>query len=213
MEKNRNYIALLETIRDRRSIRRFEQTPVSEPLLQQILEAARWAPSAGNRQALRFLVVRDRATIEALAQGVREATAELGSQLRDGLAADTVAYMKSFEHFSGAPVLVVPIYRQGVDLLRAGQRPEGGESPPAARELDAISSVSAATMNLLLAAHALGLGACWMTGPLVAEASLAQTLGVPQGWRVAALIPVGYPAETPEAPRRRPLASLVRHLD
>jgi nitroreductase len=52
-----------------------------------------------------------------------------------------------------------------------------------------------------------------MTGPLVAEASLARTLGVPEGWRVAALIPVGYPAETPEAPRRRPLASLVRHVD
>jgi nitroreductase len=72
--------------------------------------------------------------------------------------------------------------------------------------------VAAAIENLLLCAHALGLGACWMTGPLVAAEALAAILEVPRGWTLSALVPVGRPAERPATPPRRPRDALVRRL-
>jgi nitroreductase len=50
-----------------------------------------------------------------------------------------------------------------------------------------------------------------MTGPLIAGGALREALRVPEGWEIAALIPLGFPAEEPEAPSRRPLSTLVRH--
>ncbi len=65
-------------------------------------------------------------------------------------------------------------------------------------------------MNLLLAAHTLGLGACWMTGPLVAADGLRRCLQVTKGWDIAALVPVGYADEEPQPPKRRPLQRLIQ---
>jgi nitroreductase len=67
-------------------------------------------------------------------------------------------------------------------------------------------------MQLLLAAHARGLGGCWMTGPLVAAEPLEELLGVPRGWSIAALVPLGYPDEQPEPPARRDLDRLVKRI-
>jgi nitroreductase len=77
---------------------------------------------------------------------------------------------------------------------------------------DTTASVAAALTQLLLAAHALGLGACWMTGPLVAAAELRALLAVPDGWELAALVPLGYPAEQPAPPRRRALGRLWQRV-
>ncbi len=101
------------------------------------------------------------------------------------------------------------IHRAAPSLIAAALEQPG---PDAARrgEADALCSVAAALTQLLLAAHALGLGACWMTGPLVAEERLACALQVPDGWRISALVPVGYPAEAPEPPPRRPVSALLQ---
>lgn len=197
------YEALLELMRGRRSVRRFSDQPVPDPLLDKILEAARWAPSAGNRQAWRFVVVRDAATRRALRDAVDPVVRELVRQTREELTGEVEAYCANFVRFAAAPVVVAPIYR-GVDLLRAGC--DAALQTERALQ-DGLSSVSAAIQNLLLAAHALGLGACWMTGPLVARAALEDVLGVPPGWGVAALVPVGFAAEEAEPPRASPPGS------
>jgi nitroreductase len=208
------YDSLLEVMRRRRSIRSFRPDPVPDGLVDRILEAARWAPSAGNRQAHRFLVVTSREKIGAMAQAVEAATQRLADHLRADLAEQVASYLANFRHFVGAPVVLVAIYRTGFDLLRA-VTPSGsaGELPGAKPVVDALASVSAAIMNLLLAAHVLGLGACWMTGPLVAAGELMAILEVPRGWEIAALVPVGFPAETPPATPRRTLDQLVRRID
>jgi nitroreductase len=71
---------------------------------------------------------------------------------------------------------------------------------------------SAATQNILLAAHAHGLGACWVAGdkkPYAAD--ICKMVGAPEGFRLVSLIPMGYPAENPEKPKR-PLADVL-HWD
>jgi len=200
--------ALLALLRTRRSVRRFRAEPVSEEEIAALVEAAASAPSAGNRQAYRLLVVASRPRIDAMAAAVREEVARLRAGVRADVAPEADAYLGSFLHFAGAPVVVAPIHRRGPDLLEAaGATPRGSRA-----DADALSSVSAAIENLLLCAHALGLGACWMTGPLVAAEALAGILEVPKGWALSALVPVGRPAEAPAPPPRRRAETLVRRL-
>jgi nitroreductase len=208
------YDTLLPLLRGRRSIRRFRPDPVPEETIEKILEAARWAPSAGNRQAFRLLVVRSRERLEAMAAAVEEAIHSVWKRLRSDAKSTAGAYLENFTHFGSAPLVVVPIHRGGIDLLRSSMDSEQARpAAPSRAEADALCSVSAAVMNLLLAAHTLGLGACWMTGPLLAASELARLLEVPTGWTISALIPVGTPAEAPEAPPRRELDRLVVRID
>ncbi len=210
-----DYEALIELMRARRSVRRFRPEPVPPELVERMLEAARWAPSAGNRQAHRFLAVTSAPLVASMAESVRRATARLAENLRPDLAEQAGAYLTHFHHFEGAPLVLVAIYRTGFDLLRAVASDSSPDlDPPGTKPVvDALASVSAAVMNLLLAAHALGLGACWMTGPLIAARELAELLQVPHGWELAALVPVGYAAEQPAEPTRRALEQLVRRVD
>jgi coenzyme F420-0:L-glutamate ligase / coenzyme F420-1:gamma-L-glutamate ligase len=206
------YEDFLHLIQSRRSVRRFSQRSVDAALVEQVLEAARWAPSAGNRQAFRFIVVTCSDTIGALADRVRKVTVEMSAKAREDVTLDYSAYLKNFEHFANAPVLIVPIYRGGLDLLAAGQTGSAVKENSNRPLLDALSSVSAAIMNLLLAAHAIGLASCWMTGPLVASRALAEELKVPEGWQIAAILPLGYADEEPVAPPRRGLNKLLRFV-
>ncbi|MDD5307431.1 MAG: nitroreductase family protein [Deltaproteobacteria bacterium] len=203
---------LFGILRGRRSIRRFDARPVDPALLDRVLDAAQWAPSAGNRQAYRFIVVTSAGAISAMGEAVEHARARISEGLREDLSGEISAYMGNFTHFSLAPVVVVPIYRPGVDLLEAAAEGEGRARAKRPSDVDALSSVCAAIMCLLLAADAAGLGACWMTGPLVANDALREAAQVPDGWEIAAVIPVGHPAETPDAPLRRPLSRLVRRI-
>ncbi len=205
------YQSLLELMENRRSIRRFQNRPVPRQVVEMLVEAARWAPSAGNRQNFRFLSVARVATLKALVAAVRKEIKRVRQRVREGYREQVDDYTDNFIHFSDAPLLIVPIHRHGPNLLNAVCDQEVISEMDACPE--ACCSVSAAIMNLLLAAHSLGLGACWMTGPLIAGKSMAQILEVPPGWAISALIPVGYPDESPPAPGRRPVSQLLRHFD
>jgi nitroreductase len=200
--------SLLALLRTRRSVRRFRPDPVPEDALAALAEAAAAAPSAGNRQAWRLLLVTSRERIDAMAEAVRAEVARLRSELRADAGPAAGAYLDNFLHFAAAPLVVAPIHRAGPDLLAAA-----GAAPRAARgDAEALASVAAAIENLLLCAHALGLGACWMTGPLVAAEALEKILEVPRGWALSALVPVGAPAEAPAPPPRRAPETLVRRM-
>jgi nitroreductase len=156
-------------------------------------------------------VVKSREKIAAMGEVVRRAAGRLAEGARAEVAEEAAAYVANFHHFEGAPVVVAPIYRSGFDLRRALE----GEDEQSKSEVavDALSSVAAAIMSLLLAAQALGVGGCWMTGPLIARRELGELLEVTRGWELAALVPLGRPAEEPPGPPRRELAQLVRRMD
>ncbi len=204
---------LLRLVRGRRSVRSLREEPVSEAALERLLEAARWAPSAGNRQAYRMIVVRSAAVLEQMGRAVRRATERVVAAQRPEQAARVEGYLGSFHHFESAPAVIVAIYRAGADLLGPAAEAGRGDGAVPRSVVDSLSSVSAAVQNLLLAAHAAGLGACWMTGPLIASGELERILEVPRGWDIAALVPVGYAHEQPEAPARRQLSRSVKWID
>jgi nitroreductase len=196
------YVALLALMRERRSIRRFRAEPLPAGTLDRLIEAARWAPSASNRQPFRFMAIEHADERARMAELVRAAVRAGSERLPEREQGQAIAYAEDFVRFEHAPLVLVA-YHRAENLLaeRVGLPPE--------RDVGAISSVSAAIMNLLLAAHALGLGACWMTGPLLAASALESLLGIPSGWRLSAVVPVGVPDEHPPAPARRSSAQLL----
>ncbi|UCH77878.1 MAG: nitroreductase family protein [Candidatus Coatesbacteria bacterium] len=168
---------VFETIRTRRSIRRFRPDPLSRAQIERLLEAARWAPSAGNLQPWIFVVV-------------------TSPEVRAELAA--AAYDQEF--VAEAPAVV------GVAAALAATAPYGGRG----RELYCLQDTAAAVQNVLLAAHEMGLGTCWVGA--FDEAAVARALGLGAEERPVALIPVGLPAQSGRSGRRE-LSDVVRWIE
>jgi nitroreductase len=209
------YEDLLELMQTRRSVRRFRGDALAPELLPKLLDAARWAPSAANRACYRLIPLEAPALIAAVEREISRASTRLRDGARDEHAAQLDGYLEHCERFGGAPLVLAQIVRLGPDLLAAVSR-GGAESKTTEQQglprplIDSLASASAALQNLLLAAHALGLGACWMTGPLIASEALTALLEVPRGWQLVALVPLGYAAEQPSPPPRKPAERLLR---
>ncbi|MCX8205277.1 MAG: nitroreductase family protein [Candidatus Nezhaarchaeota archaeon] len=173
---------VLEAIKSRRSVRRFKPDEVEEWKLREVLEAARWAPSWANTQCWRLVVVKDGKVKEKLAEAVPE-----GNRGRRALLE--------------APVVIALCAERGRSGFIRGL--PGSDKGDWWFMFDA----ALAAQNLTLAAHALGLGTLhigWMD-----TRRAAQVLGVPEGYELIELIPVGYPAEQPQPPPRRSLEEQV----
>ncbi len=158
----------------RYSCRRFAATPLTQAQLRHILEAAIWAPSAGNVQPWRFIVV---------------TSAELKLRLARAAHQDFVAE---------APVVIAVCAVPGESARRYGER---------GRSLYCLQDTAAATLNILLAATELDLGACWVGA--FEEPAVAAVLDLAPAWRPVALVPVGRPMEGPPARERRPLREVT----
>jgi coenzyme F420-0:L-glutamate ligase / coenzyme F420-1:gamma-L-glutamate ligase len=185
-------------VRSRRSIRRYRPDPIPHALLESILETACWAPSAHNRQPWRFCVVENETVKQRL-------SARMGEQWQADLAADGAdpAFIErrvaiSHARITGAAALVIA----------ALSMEDMDDYPDAARQKAewamAVQSVALACQNLLLAAHAHGLGACWMCAPLFVPDLVRTTLDLPAHWQPQSLITLGYPAESKERDRHPP---------
>ena len=212
---------LAELIRNRRSIRAWQDKPVPEELLLQAVELATWAPNGANAQTWYFHIILDKSIIKAVADA-----AQAG---RDSIASwPEMAQIGGFPRPASIP--------QGVSGPAAPRRMPLGDAPAmilvgarkrenpmdkvlserakvdekAAKMLQwssvlnpRIQSVSAGIAYLLLVLHQMGLGATWMTGPLAqSKGDVEELLKVPDGMDIIALIPVGYPADNPTGQRK-----------
>lgn len=199
----------------RRSVRCFKPEPPDDALLSQVIAAAVTAPSASNKQPWRFFIVQDRAVMREMAAAVREAIEAIAAHIPKESEASFRAYGDYFTRFEAAPVVIVPIHRGHVVLshLIDGEVDDRLRANIHAMERDSgLIGTSLALMNLLLAAHDLGLGASGMTGPLVAADRLKEILQVPPSWGIVALVPIGHPDETPRATQRKSVDKVVRWI-
>ena len=196
-----------DLIATRRSVRRYRAEPISTRLVDALLEAAVAAPSPHNRQPWRFVVIEAPATKAALAQAM--GTRLRFDRLRDGDAAETVEadVARSYARLTGAPVLVlVCVCTTDMDRYPDEQRMQ-------AEHTMAMQAAAMAAQNILLAAHANRLGACWMCAPLFCAEVVAATLALPADWQPQALITLGFPADAGKPHRRRALAEVTRYQD
>lgn len=194
-----------DLIKNRRSIRRYSQAPVPREIIWQLLEAAAWAPSAHNRQPWRFAVLMKPADKERLATA-------MGARLRadraaDGDDPDDIGrdVSRSYARLTGAPALIVAC----LSMEDMDSYPDPGRARN--EWVMAAQSVAMAAQNLLLLAHAQGLGACWLCAPLFTPELVRDTLELPGDWEPQGLITLGYPAESKNKPRA-PLETKVKFL-
>lgn len=159
---------LFEAIFERRSIRRFIDKPVEEEKIAKILDAGRWAPTVGNLQEWRFIIVRNKEKKFKLAQ------AAFG------------------QNWMVNAFLIIVVITNDQRITRSyGDR---------GKDLYIKQDAAASIQNILLAAHSLGLGACWVGS--FDESILRRVLMIPDNISIHAMIPVGYPAEKPNPPHR-----------
>src|SRR5579883_1907807 len=195
--------AAIQVLASRRTVRFYRAEPVPDALVRAVLEAAHMAPSA---QPARFVVITTPDVKRRLAEGM---AARWRRDLeRSGVqeAAIRVQLRFSVRRFSEAPVLILAGYTME-DMDRYPDR-----ARQAAEVTMAVQSTAAAIENLLLAASAYGLGACWCCAPLFCPGIVRRTLGLPRSFVPQALLTVGYPAHVPPAPPRRPLEQVVTYL-
>jgi nitroreductase len=209
---------LLEAMHTARAIRRFRPDPVPQALLEQVLDAAVQAPSGTNAQTWRFLVLRDpdlrRQVGELYRQGCRDVyPRERVAQETDPARRRTIRSADHLAEHMGdePPLLVLACIDRGPGGVRGGAGSQAGAPAATGTRHNAGSSIFPAVQNLILAARALGLGACLTTLHLRREAQVKEVLGIPEHVDTYALIPLGYPA-TPHGPlRRRPAPEVTAY--
>ncbi len=174
----------MENIYTRRSVRAYADRPVTRKTLDRVLSAALMAPSWKNTQTAGYLVIQ---------------TPEMKEKLMECLPAYNARTV------STAPVVVVMTTRKS----RCGYERDGSYSTKKGDRWEMFDA-GIACQTLCLAAWAQGLGTCIMG--IYDEDQVPALLKVPEEQMVTALVAMGYPAETPEAPNRKSLEDKVQYV-
>lgn len=170
-----------ELVNTRRSIRRFEQRPVERDKILSCIEAARVAPSAENVQPWRFVVVDDPEVKNRL---IKKAFVGIYSPVRWA---------------ARAPVIIVILAKLDVFANRIGKQIQGTRYY--------LIDIGIAGEHLVLQAHELGLGTCWIGW--FSEKGVRKALEIPRKFRIVSLMALGYPASRPtREKKRRPLEGI-----
>jgi coenzyme F420-0:L-glutamate ligase/coenzyme F420-1:gamma-L-glutamate ligase len=190
----------LETaLAGRRSVRQFSPRPVEPALVEEVIATACLAPAPHHSRPWRFV------TLSADARAAL--TEAMGERWREDLERDGVSEARiqqllnrSQTRLAAAPVLIL------AGVVSQAQRPWPDQRRQRAEELMFVQSIGAAIENLMLAAHARGLGSYWISAPLFCPEAVRQALDLPSDFQPQALIALGYPKRGLRLAPRPPLA-------
>jgi F420 biosynthesis protein FbiB-like protein len=189
---------LFDAIKQRRSIRKYLTRAVPREVVLEVLEAAGWAPSAHNSQPWRFIIIENAAVKRELAEKMAQAWAD--DLARDGITTEETKRVERRERFANAPALILAC------VTMEGMHNFPDEKRQNCEHDLAVESLAAAMQNLLLAAHAKGLGACWFCAPSFCKEIVREVLKIPEAVEPQALVVMGYPAEAPSVPTRKAIS-------
>lgn len=209
---------LFEIMYSLRSMRRLKPDPVADELVWKLIDAAVRAPSGGNTQPWRFLVIRDgekkrfiqeryRRGWDRYVQANLKAAAEAAVPMTEAEAAARAKMIGAATHLADhlheAPVLLlVCMQPRKMDLP-----PDAESQPPSPAAL--YASIFPAVQNILLACRAHGLGATLTTLHLLYERAIKTELGIPDDIETVALIPIGWPVGKFGPTSRAPIETLT----
>jgi nitroreductase len=206
-------LGVYEAMRTLRAVRRLKPDPIPAEVLHRVLEAATWAPTGGNRQPWRTIVVKDPERKKRLGSlyadrwsGFAKMYRKLLDTMPEGARQKTEKMLNAGDHlgahFGEAPVIVIFCFNPKEMAITDAK-------------LDRVSvvgggSIYTAVENLLLACRAEGLGCVLTTLLCECELEVREILGIPQPWGTAAAIPIGYPVLRGHGPiTRRPVEELT----
>ncbi|MDP7628382.1 MAG: nitroreductase family protein [SAR202 cluster bacterium] len=191
----KNDIPLFDAIYTQRALRRFNNDPISDSVVEKLIEAATKAPSGSNKQQWGFVVVRDHGTRERIGAYYLRAWTEVFGHGSNTLSPRIKASAEHLgHHMADAPVLVFAcIPHLGTSNLTLG------------------ASIYPAVQNFLLAARAMGIGSVLTTLHKRYEVEIKELLNIPDNVETVALLPLGYPAdgEGYGPTRRRPVSEVI----
>lgn len=207
-------MSFTDVISTTRSIRKIKPDPVPADVLERVLQAAVWAPSGGNRQPWRMVVVRDQAVKRKLRdlyvdewatyvdfnmQNVSKASQEVKDRTAAALAPGTALA----DTLDQVPVIVMFVH--DARLIYVTDNELGRTSVVGG------ASLYPAVQNLLTAARAEGLGGVLTTLICRREPEVQAILGLPKDWAVHAMVPLGWPRGSHGPLTRMPLEDMVRY--
>jgi nitroreductase len=184
--------AVIDAIQTRRTIKEFRSDPIPEETFWRVLDAVRWAPNHRLTEPWRLTII-GKESREGLADALA-AQAASGQDLSVVAKAKTEARRK----VTSSPV-----------LLAVTCRLDGNP----AQQAEDVAAVCAAMQNLQLAAWSEGIGSHWNTGKVTRLPETAALLGLSErSEQLVGFLYLGYPAQVPEPPNRRPIQEFVRRL-
>jgi len=177
---------LSEVFRNRRSIRNYQDNPIPSDLIQCILNDSILAPSSGNEQPWKFIVITNKEMINRI-------SAESKKNILERIASNPDDYAKkyeemlqndSFQIFYNAPVVILILGDASLKNLY-------------------VNSALAASY-LMMSATSKGLGTCWVNfGTEIYDSTLLNELGIPENHKIVAPMALGYPVKIPDIPPRK----------
>jgi len=202
--------------KSRRSVRKWQDKEVPQEMLLKAVELAEWAPNGGNHQAYHFYIVTNKEKIRQIGEAVAQKTKLMASwpEAQEKYGDKLKKWVENAAFFASAPALIACAagnYTSMADEIMA-LRPDDEEAKKMieARALASsrVQSLAATIAHLLLAFEVLGLGAVWMTGPVQAKSEIEEIIGI-KNYDLIAVIPVGFPAEKPASPGRKPVEEIA----
>ncbi len=188
---------LREAIEQRYSCRKFKNRDIDDKIFSELIGLGNMAPSANNSKPWKFLVVKNRDVLQKMAGIVLEDLEKLfeDSDESGNVLKDRIRWHSTF--FKDAPALIIVLskdYDTPIDKVLSN---EHKEDILKLRYHPEIQSLGACVQNILLGAQDMNLGACWLSGPVIASQRIAELLGeAGSEYFVAAMVAVGKPAVT-----------------
>lgn len=201
---------IMETIRGRRSIRKFLPDPVDETDLDEIVRAGTLATNAENAQMWRFVAVTNRELIGKAADAVLRRIDSLNSAARIAGVEETFGQNFFLTFFRNAPAFIAVFTCPFTSAVEWAHRNLNAAFAPPVPILPGQQSIGAAIQNICLAAHAKGYGTTCMNGPVLAYREIGELLEVAEPWVLAALLPIGRPAHQPRPRTHKPFEEVYK---
>lgn len=191
-----------EVMSTARTIRRFTDQPVDPALLERCLQAATWAPSGGNQQPWHFVVLDSPENRELMAAGAEHALDFSQKMYRMERPAPDDQSMRARTNRA-----IFALHDGAADVPAAVLCCT--KNQPGTPDVMLGAAIFGALENFLLAARAVGLGACVTGWQLPIDARLREALAIPDDWHLAAIVVVGWPAGQHGPLRRRPVSTIA----
>ena len=198
---------IIKCIKERRSIRRYLDKDIPKELIEKIIEAGRYAPSAEDRQPWRFIVITNK-------EKIRELSNEVKNQIRNVLK-NKWKWKRKYKELKDERLLLFlnAIVHSRKDIVFY-------DAPVVIFILtdDKVfndESCACSAQNMMLAAWSMGIGSCWVGFAKFLELSkdAMQNIGIPDGYHIASCLIFGYPAKVPRATIRKPIADIIKWID
>lgn len=177
----------ISCIKERRSVRKYEDKIIPHEVMEEIVEAASYAPSWKNTQIARYIIVEDREKIEKIAQDC------------------VLGFEYNTKTMNGAAALVLVTMVEG----RSGYEKDGSFSTPKGDRWQMFDA-GIASQTFCLAAHTKGVGSVIIG--IFDDNKVEEVVSIPEGQQVAAIIAVGYPKFATEAPKRKSVEELISYI-